>query len=62
MFTYMKFPFGMMDFDGLHNNPLFVMSTSSAAVGLPLGIVVTSAESADVIHKGMTTLNDLFPK
>ena len=44
------------------NNPLFVMSTSSAAGGLPLGIVVTSAESADVIHKGMTTLNDLFPK
>jgi len=44
------------------NNPLFVMSTSSAAGGLPLGIVITSAESADVIHKGMTKLNDLFPK
>ena len=35
------------------NNPLFVMSTSSAAGGLPLGIVAVSAESADVIHKGM---------
>jgi hypothetical protein len=28
------------------------MSTSSAAGGLPLGVVITSAESADVIHKG----------
>ena len=44
------------------NHPLFVISTSSAAGGLPLGIVVTSAESADVIHKGMNTLNELFPK
>ena len=43
------------------NNPLFVMSTSSAAGGLPLGIVVVSAESADVIHKGMTALKGLFP-
>ena len=34
------------------NNPLFVMSTSSADGGIPLGIVaVVSAESADVIHK-----------
>ena len=44
------------------NNPLFVISTSSAAGGLPLGIVVTSAESSDVIHRGMTTLKELFPK
>ncbi len=43
------------------NNPLFVISTSSAAGGLPLGVVVTSAESASVIHKGMTMLQDLFP-
>ena len=43
------------------NNPLFVMSTSSAAGGLPLGIVITSVESADVIHKGMTALKGLFP-
>ena len=45
-----------------YNNPLFVMSTSSAAGGLPLGIVVTSAESNDVIHNGMTALRELFPK
>ena len=44
------------------NNPLFVMSTSSAAGGLPLGIVVTSAESVDVIHNGMTALKEVFPK
>ena len=44
------------------NNPLFVMSTSSAAGGLPLGIIITSAESANVIHKGMTTLTELFPE
>lgn len=43
------------------NNPLFVISTSSAAGGLPLGVVVTSAESANVIHKGMTKLQELFP-
>ena len=30
--------------------------------GLPLGIVITSAESADVIHKGMITLKELFPE
>ena len=43
-------------------NPLFVISTSSAAGGLPLGIVVTSAKSAGVIRKGMTTLKQLFPE
>ena len=43
------------------NNPLFVISTSSAAGGLPLGIVITSGESADVIKKGMTALKKLFP-
>ncbi len=36
------------------NNPMFLVSTSSAAGGLPLGIVVTSAESATVIHREMT--------
>ncbi len=42
-----------------YNNPLFVMSTSSAAGGLPL---VTSAESTDVIRTGMTALKELFPE
>ncbi len=44
------------------NNPMFVVSTSSAAGGLPLGIVVTSAESATVIHQGMTKLSQMFPE
>ena len=44
------------------NKPLFVISPSLAAGGLPLGIVVTSAESSDVIHKGMSTLKELFLK
>ena len=43
------------------NNPLFVISTSSAAGGLPLGVVVTSGESASTIHKGMSMLQKLFP-
>ena len=43
-------------------DPLFFMSTSTAARGLPLGIVVISAESTDVVHKGIATLKDLFPE
>ena len=39
-----------------YNNPIFVMSTSSAAGGLPLGVVVTSGESASTINSGMTQL------
>ena len=38
------------------------MSTLSTAGYLPLGIVVTSPKSSDVIHKGMNTLKELFPK
>ena len=44
------------------NNPIFVISTSSAAGGLPLGVVVTSAESANVINRGMSALTELFPE
>lgn len=43
------------------NNPLFVISTSSAAGGLPLGVIITSGESASTVHKGMTMLQDLLP-
>ena len=39
-----------------------MISTSTAAGGLPLGIVVTSAESATVINQGMTMLKQLFPR
>ena len=43
------------------NNPMFVTTTSSAAGGLPLGIVVTSGESANIIYRAMTVLMGLFP-
>ena len=45
------------------NNPMFVISTSLAAGGLPLGIVITSGESANTIQKGMLKIcfqMDLF--
>ena len=53
----------------MHHHPLRILTTNfllclytpSTAKGLPLGIVVMPAGSADVIHKG-TTLNDLLPK
>ena len=44
------------------NNPLFLVLTSSAAGGLPLGIVMTSSESAKVVHQGMTMLVNYFLK
>lgn len=44
-----------------YNNPIFVMSTASAAGGLPLGVVVTSGESASTVNVGMTQLKGLFP-
>ena len=45
-----------------YNNPMFVISTSSAAGGLPLGVVVTSGESSSIINSAMTHLKCLFPK
>jgi hypothetical protein len=42
-----------------YNNPIFVLSTSSAAGDLPLGVVVTSGESASIIHTCMTNLKSL---
>ncbi len=40
---------------------MFVISTSSAAGGLPLGVVVTSGESTSIINSAMTHLKYLFP-
>ena len=37
-------------FDDNYMNPMFVISTSSSAGGLPLGIVVTSGESLSIIN------------
>ena len=43
------------------NNSMFVLSTSAAAGGVPLGVVITSGESASTIHQAMSTLKELFP-
>ena len=32
------------------NNPMFVLSTSAAAGGVPLGVVITSGESASIYN------------
>ena len=44
------------------NNPMFVVSTSSAAGGLPLGVVVTSGESSSIVYQAMCALKRLFPE
>ena len=44
-----------------YNNPRFVVSTSSAAGGSPLGVVVTSDETSSTINTAMTQLPILFP-
>ena len=45
-----------------YNNAVFVLSTSSAAGGLPLGVVVTSGESAVTIENAMSTLKEILPE
>ena len=39
-----------------YKNPMFVISTSSSAGGLPLGVVVTSGESSSTINSAMNHL------
>ena len=41
---------------------MFVLSTSSAAGGLPLGVVVTSGESSSIVYQAMCALKRLFPE
>ena len=41
---------------------MFILSTSSAAGGLPLGVFITSGESSNIIFDAMTALKGLFPK
>ena len=45
-----------------YNNPMFVISASSSAGGLPLGVIVTSGESSSIINSAMNHLKCLFPK
>ena len=41
------------------NNPMFVVSTSAAG-GLPLGIVVTSGESSNIVYQVVCALKGSF--
>ena len=41
---------------------MFVISTSSSAGGLPLGVVVISGESLSIINSAMNHLKCVFPK
>ena len=41
---------------------MFVVSTSFAAGGLPLGVVVTSGESSSIVDQAMCALKELLPK
>ncbi len=40
---------------------MFVLSTSAAG-GLPLGVVITSGESSAIVSEAVSTLQTLFPK
>lgn len=42
------------------NNPVFILSTASPAGGLPLGIVITSGESAATIRDGLLKLQSIL--
>ena len=44
-----------------YNNPVFVVSTSSPAGGLTLGVMVTSAESKASVVEGMKALQSVIP-
>ena len=52
--------FSSSSFDDF-NNLMFVVSTSSAGGGLPLGVVVTSGESSSIVHQAMCALKGVFP-
>ena len=44
-----------------YNCPTFVMSTCTSAGGVPLGVVITSGESEEVITEAMTFLKNVLP-
>ena len=44
-----------------YNCPTFVMSTCTSAGGIPLGVVITSGESEEVITEAMTFLKTVLP-
>ena len=44
-----------------HNCPTFIMSTSSSGGGIPLGVVITSGESEDVLAEAFSHLRSVMP-
>ena len=45
-----------------YNSPTFILSTATAAGGIPLGVVITSGESEDVITEALTSLKAILPE
>ncbi len=43
------------------NSSLFIISTSSAAGGLPLGVMITSDEQEDTVRQGLQLLQNVVP-
>ncbi len=43
------------------NSSLFLISTSSAAGGLPLGVIFTSDEEEDTVRQGLQLLTEVVP-
>lgn len=44
------------------NTSLFILSTSHAAGGLPLGVIMTSDEQGETIRQGLELLKEVLPK
>ena len=44
------------------NTSLFILSTSHAAGGLPLGVIMTSDEQEETIRQGLELLKEVLPK
>ena len=44
-----------------YNCPTFIMSTCTSAGGIPLGVVITSGESEEVITEAVTFLKAILP-
>ena len=44
-----------------YNNPLFLLSTSTPAGGVPLGCVVTSGESESTVTAALKKLKEVLP-
>ena len=45
----------------MFNTSVFILSTSNAAGGLPLGVFITSDEQQDTVCQGLRLLKDVLP-